>query len=207
MKTILLSLCLILTKSSWALQERHLVVIHPGESERVINYYQTTLEYSRQLAPLTSKGKEQAQQIAETLLTYGFDSRNITALYVAPLVSAQETVDILVNIGILSADKVHIEPRLIENDQADQTGNLTNKERENQRVETEQKEMSKELRQKLVILYDEIERSYMNGHVILVTDTLPAKELIEELTHNDVKLQSAQLYLIPLAKRDEPLKG
>lgn len=211
LRIILLLISLLLSLPTLALQERHLIILRHGESEdmvsRVCNSNPKSVKYKPAL--LTDKGREQVKKAAEQLLNYGFDNRSITAVYVSTLPRAVETANILAEIGLFSLDKIQLDERLNEIKAGDKEG-LTQSEFiletwwiGDQEADSVRGESSNTLRKRMLGIYDKIEKKYPKGHILFVTHGMPAMELIDSLTKIKVKLDPAQVYLVPLANRNE----
>src|SRR5690242_6173316 len=115
-KIFIAGILFLVCQNVFALKERYLIIIrHAEATSNLVGQYNTNPRHPHyKPASLTPKGFEQAKQISELLLTYGFDNRNIAAVYVSPLPRTQETAQVIAEIGIFSADKIHIDPRLLE---------------------------------------------------------------------------------------------
>ncbi len=211
LRKLLLLTSLLLSFSAFALQERHLIVLRHGESEDMVSQVCNSNPKSAKYKPalLTDKGREQVKKAAEQLLNYGFDNRSITAVYVSTLPRAVETANILAQIGVFSLDKIQLDERLNEIKAGNKEG-LAQSEFVletwwigDQEADSIRGESSNALRKRMLGLYDKIEKKHPTGHVLLVTHGMPAMELIESLTKSKVKLDAAQVYLVPLANRNE----
>jgi broad specificity phosphatase PhoE len=129
-------------------------------------------------AALTQSDDDQAQgeQTATLLINYGFDNRNIAAVYIPEQARAIETANMLIEIGVFSKNKLKNDQRLVET--------ITDN----------------DARQSVQNFYNEIEKAHPQGHVIVITSPAIAKVFIETLTKNTVKAETAQPYLIPIAQ-------
>lgn len=210
-RMLLLLTSLLLSFPTLALQERHLIVLRHGESEDMVSQVCNSNPKSAKYKPalLTDKGREQVKKAAEQLLSYGFDNRSITAVYVSTLPRAVETANILAQIGLFSLDKIQLDERLNEIKAGNKEG-LAQSEFiletwwiGDQEADSVRGESSNALRKRMLALYDKIEKKHPKGHVLFVTHGMPAMELIESLTKSKVKLDAAQVYLVPLANRNE----
>jgi broad specificity phosphatase PhoE len=208
-----IGLCFIIlfTQSIQALQERHLIIIRHGQGEHNLTHeYNTNPKHPHyKEAHLTDKGQEQVKQTAEVLLNYGFDNRSIAAVYVSPLPRTVETAEILAEIGVFDKEKIHLEPRLIETQAGDREGLNKDKFTKDSRFVGIQEaksyhgESNEDVRKRAIAIYDDVEKQHPEGHVIFVTHGMPAMELIDALTKNKVKLETAQVYLMPLSNRNK----
>jgi broad specificity phosphatase PhoE len=205
-------LAILLTcQSVLALTDPHLVIIRHGEGEHNINgVYNSNPNHPDYVpANLTQKGKEQAKKVAEMLLMYGFDNRNIAAVYVSPLPRTKQTAEIVAGIGVFGKDKIHYEPRLVES----QAGNLEgsphddNLIKDSWAVSTDESlvtgaESNDQVKLRVLALYDEVAQKHKEGHVLFITHGMPAMELIGSLTRDQVRLTTGQAYMVPLSKRN-----
>lgn len=201
--------CAWISLSAFALQERHMIVLRHGESEDMLtNICNTNPNHSKyKPSLLTDKGRNQVKKAAEQMLSYGFDNRSIKAVYVSTLPRAMETATILADIGLFTHDKIQPDERLNEikagnKEGQPQTDFITDTwwvgEQEAASI---QGESSFALRKRMLTIYDEIEKKNQDGHVLIVTHGMPSAELINGLTKEKVKLEPAQVYLVPLANR------
>ncbi len=211
-RQIFLGLVFVLfTHSLFALQERHLVIIRHGEGEQNIsNEYNSNPKHANyKPASLTDKGHDQVKQTAELLLTYGFDNRSIAAVYVSPLPRTLETAQIISDIGVFSKDKIHIDHRLIETQAGEREGLNKDKFTKDswyvgpQEAKSYHGESNDDVRKRIIAIYDEIEKQHPQGHVVFITHGMPAMELIDSLTKDKVRLETAQVYVLPLNNRNQ----
>lgn len=202
-------LLVILCQPLFALQEQHLIIIRHGEGDHnVWETFNSNPQHPHyKPSHLTENGVTQVKKTAELLLNYGFDNRNIAAVYVSPLPRTMETAQLIAQVGVFSPDKIHIDKRLIEHQAGDHEG-LSSKLDTNQSwfvSEEEAKafngESSAQVRHRMIGLYNEVVKKSGSGHIVFITHGLPAMELIESLTNNKVKLHTAQVYLVPLVKK------
>jgi len=204
-------ICAFLSFSALALQERHLIVLRHGESEDMLTLTFNSNPNHPKYKPsaLTDQGREQVKKAAEQMLNYGFDNRSISAVYVSTLPRAVETANILAKIGLFSQDKIQLDERLNEIKAGDTEGQIQSTFIKDtwwigeQEAASHHGESSEALRKRMLIVYDDIENKHPNGHVLFITHGMPSTELINSLTKVKVKLDPAQVYLIPLANRNE----
>ncbi|MFI4938318.1 MAG: histidine phosphatase family protein [Candidatus Berkiellales bacterium] len=197
------------TQNVFALQERHLILIRHGEAEHnTAHQYHSNPKHSNyKPSHLTQKGRTEVENTSELLLTYGFDNRSIVAVYVSPLPSAIETAQLLAKIGVFSEDKIHVEERLIDRQMGDREGETESKYKTDKwwvginEAKSFDGESNDDVRKRLLAFYDEIEKKHEKGHVIFITHGVPSLEVIEGLTKNKIKLQTAQAFLLPLTPR------
>ena len=210
-KFILSMIALMIAQSVFALQERHLIIIRHGEGEHNITHeYNSNPKHPRyKPAHLTDKGQEQVKKAADLLLTHGFDNRTISAVYVSPLPRAIETANIVSEIGVFSKDKIHIDSRLIETQAGDREGLFIDKLTKDawlvgpNEAKSYKGESNEDVRKRMLVIYDEIEKKHKDGHVIFITHGMPGMELIDTLTQERVRLETAQLYILPLNNRNQ----
>lgn len=209
MRMWLLVITVVFCQNVFALKERHLIIIRHAEATSTLagQYNSNPKHPHYKPAPLTAKGFEQAKQIAELLLTYGFDNRSIAAVYVSPLPRTRETAQIIAGLGIFSEDKIQVDPRLIEVQAGDREGLLQNQfaqdiwEIDSKEAKSYRGESNEAVRRRVLAIYDEVEKKYPEGHILFITDGIPAMELISTITKSRVKLETAQAYVMPLQKR------
>ncbi|MBS0290639.1 MAG: histidine phosphatase family protein [Proteobacteria bacterium] len=200
-----------LTQSLWAIQEKHLIIIRHGEAQHNLSHeYNSNPNHPHyKQALLTDKGQEQIREAAQLLLTYGFDNRNVAAVYVSPLPRTLASAQIMAQIGVFSQDKIHLEPRLIENRAGDREGLITDKFTKDawlvgpNEAKVFHAESNEDVRKRVLALYDDIVKQHKDapGHIIFVTHGMPAMELIEGLTDEKIRLTQAQIFLLPFNDR------
>lgn len=214
MKTKIISLCLSLIFFShglYALQERHLIIIRHGEHTlNATREYNTNPKHSGyKVAPLTDKGRSEAKEAAERLLTHGFDNRSIAAVYVSPLPRAVETAEILAEIGVYAKEKIKVDKRLIETQAGNREGLNKDKYTKdswyvgNHEAKSYGGESSEDVRKRMTAVYDEIEKKHPEGHVVVITHGMPAMELLDMLDQNNIRLSTGEVYVVPLADRNQ----
>lgn len=174
---ILFFLCLLSIQTTHALTDRHLIIIKIGTTEPELMQGNkpelTTLQNTQ--SQLSIKDREQVKQMAERLLTHGFDNRSISAVYASTATSALETCQILSDIGVISSNKIRMDHRLGYAELEDPA--------------------------ELFTLYDNVEKNQLSGHIVFVTHERTSTKLIEGLTQHFVKLENAQPYILPLVQR------
>ena len=151
-----------------ALQERHLIIVRHAQA--------LPSQATSDSGALTTKGQQQAKEIAELLLRYGFDNRSIEAVLVPPLQAAHETATLVAKIGVFGQDKIKTNEQLLDvlGEQAD------NK------------------RQRIMRVFENAAKTYTHGHVIVIAQEMTTQGLIEVLTHEKVKLDIASAYVLPI---------
>lgn len=192
-----------------AISERHLILIRHGEADHnLLGTFNSNPKHPNyKQANLTDYGKQQAKQTAERLVLHGFDNRNIAAVYVSPLPRTVQTAEKIAEYGVFTKDKIHVDTRLIESNAGDLENELQDKfmqdawhvsedDHQKYRLETNQ-----QVRHRVLKIYDEVEKKYPNGHVIFITHGMPAMELLQDIVQIEVKLETAEAYLLPLVAR------
>ncbi len=205
------ALLMVITQSAAALQERHLIIVRHGEGEHNVTHFYNSNPKHPHYKPshLTDKGQEQVKKAAEMLLTYGFDNRTIAAVYVSPLPRAIESAHIISDIGVFSPDKIHIDQRLIETQAGEREGLFKDSLTKDawfvgpNEAKSYKGESNEDVRKRVLAIYDEIEKKHKEGHVIFITHGMPGMELIDTLTQERVRLETAQLYIVPLNNRQD----
>lgn len=189
-----------------ALDAQHLIVVRAAQAEHdAEGFFHSNPKHPHyRVSNLTLSGKEQVNQIAEQLLSNGFDNRNIAAVFVSPLPSAVQTAQALAKIGVFSKRKIVIDKRLTERKAGQREGdNIDANQPYDQWISTtqaklQQAESNLDVHQRIVSLLAKVKNKKYKGHVLAITHGIPALILIEELSHHSVLLAPAQIYLIPL---------
>lgn len=206
----LLGFCaLLLAQGTFALQERHLIIIRHGECDHQLSHiYNSNPKHPNyKPASLTDKGKEDVQKAAELLLTHGFDNRNISAVYVSPLPRAVESAHIAAKIGVYDASKIKVDHRLIEAQAGEREGLFKDKYTKDSWIvgpneaKSYKGESNEDVRKRVLAVYEEVAKKHKDGHVIFITHGMPGMELIDALTQERIRLETAQLYIVPLNSR------
>lgn len=184
-----------------------LVLVRHGNSEHnMANEYNSNPEHEHyKVSNLTALGKAQAQQSAQRLLQKGYNNHNIAAVYVSPLPRTQETAQILAEEGLFDPKKIRTEPRLIEvragNRESLSTELFDGDHWERHDAYTYQGETNTEVKNRVLALYDEVVQKQPEGHILFVTHGMPTYELIDELTLQRIRLQTAEAMVLPLKQR------
>ncbi len=198
---------LLAAQAVYALQERHIIILRHGEADQNIAYNSNPKHPNYKPAHLTTKGQEQVRQAAEVLLLHGFDNRSIAAVYVSPLPRAIETANIVADIGVFNKDKIHVDERLIETQAGDREGQFKDKFTKDSWIigpneaKSFRGESNDDVRKRVLAMYDDVEKKHKEGHVIFITHGLPGLELIDTLSQEKVRLETAQVYILPLNSR------
>lgn len=209
-KKIAVGSLMLCSLNAFALQERHLILMRAAEAEHNITHqYNSDPKHPAYIkSSLTAKGHEEVKKAAESLLSHGFDNRSIVAVYVSPLPRAVEMANIMSKIGVFESDKIHIDKRLAPRQAGDKEGKKAQDIQELwwvgvHEANSHHAESNIEMRKRMVALYDSVEKKYTEGHIIFITHGAASMELIEILSKDKVKLQTAQSFLLPLAKRSD----
>lgn len=200
-----------LSMTAYAFSERHLIIIRHAECEsHVKGKYNSNPKHPHyKPAHLTPQGKKQAVGAAERLLLHGIDNRSIAAVYISPLPGARETAEIIAQYGVFNEDKIYIAEPLIEVQAGDLEGQDISKidrDKWYTSLENHQKyelETNFNVRKRMLNFYDEVEKKHAQGHVIFITHGVPAMELLQDIVQIEVKLNFADIYLLPFISRTQ----
>tara|TARA_R110002110_G_scaffold33533_1_gene114878 strand:+ start:205165 stop:205827 length:663 start_codon:yes stop_codon:yes gene_type:complete len=202
-------LIIFFSQSIFALAERHIIVIRCAEAKHNVEgtFNADPRQINYRVSNLTTRGKQQASAAAERLAMHGFDNRNITAVYVSTLPRAMQTARVMSDYGIFSADKIYSDTRL--NNAL--VGSLESKPQADLKQdpwhfsqETTQKyelESNRQVRNRMLALYDDIEKKHPKGHVLVIGHGMPAMELLQEIVQVEVRLKPSDAYILPLIAR------
>lgn len=187
-KMLLLALLIALPFHTFALTERHLIIICHGDEKGRL------LEKTENPGTVNEQNVLYAKQIANLLITYGFDNRSIAAVFVPPNKNTRHVAEKIAEIGLFTKNKIHADKRLSDKN--------TSFFKNNKKNENPVKLSNAEVRKKVLEIYDEAESQYPTGHVLFLTPGLPAMELIDGVIHSKIQLRTAQAYMLPLVKRE-----
>lgn len=212
MKRVVLSFIFIislLSNAVYALSERHIILIRAAEAQHnVSNTFNSSPKLlGYRVSHLTQQGKLQAKNLAERLATHGFDNRNIAAVYVSSLPRALQTANVMATYGIFSNDKIRVDDRLntanfglLEGKVADSI-KMDSWHLSEEAIAKYEVEANRRVRNRMLQLYDEIERNHPTGHILLIGHGLPEMELMQEIIQIEVRLNPGEAYILPLTAR------
>lgn len=193
----------------WGLSERHIILIRSAEAQhnKTDTFNSNPKLTGHKVSELTKKGLTQAKDSAERLATHGFDNRNIAAVYVSSLPRAVQTAESMVAFGIFSKDKLNIDNRL----NSPNAGLLEGTKTQDLDIDSwhiSQEVMDKyhfegnlHVRNRMLQLYDDIEKKHPTGHVLIIGHGVPLMELLQEIIQIEVRLNPGDAYLLPLTAR------
>lgn len=197
-------LCLLVQSTAFS-AERYITIIRHGEAEHNIgHYYNSNPEHPNyQPAYLTALGKNQIAYTGLKLKIQGLNKRNIAIVIVSPLPRTQQTAKILADSGLFHAGKIKVDNRVIEV----QAGSFEGKPYNPNNIDWDKPTVGAEnratLRCRMQGFYNEIIQQHPEGDIIVITHGSPSKQLIELLTHEVIKLKTADSITIPISS--EPI--
>lgn len=181
-----------------------LIVVRHGEAvnntEAVYNSNPDHPNYM--LVSLTAKGKKQVANTAQDLLTKGFNKDNIVAVYVSPLPRAIQTADVLAQAGLISRDKIMTDKRLIEIQVGDLEGKPVFPTWEPSYTKKYHAETAEHLMNRVQDFYSSILKLYPTGNILVVTHAMPANDLIEIASGQQVAIGTGDAIVVPLRKSE-----
>ncbi len=185
-------------------QIQQLIVVRHGEAvnntEGVYNSNPDHPNYM--LVSLTAKGKQQVVRTAQNLLSQGFNPENIVAVFVSPLPRAKQTADILAQEGLISRDKIMIDKRLIEIQMGDLEGKPVFPTWQPSYTKKYRVESAEHLMSRIQGFYNSIVKQYTSGNILVVTHAMPADDLIEIASGQDVSIDTGEAIVVPLRKSE-----
>lgn len=186
---------------SWnTLSALELIVMRHGEAENnVKNIYNSnpaSPNYTR--VDLTENGKKQVEATAKELKAQGLSNASIEAVYVSPLPRTVETANILIQEGLFSKDKLHIDPRLIEVQMGDLEGKTMLKTWDTSDAKKYHTETDEEIQKRMQQFYDSILTKHPQGTIIVITHGIPAQKLMSLVEPNPPKLSTGEAKILPL---------
>lgn len=189
-----------------------LVLIRHGNSQHNMSheYNSNPNSPNYRVSCLTPLGVKQAIHTAKRMLDAGYSDDNITTVYVSPLPRTRQTAKVLVEQGLFSMDKIVYDERLIEVDAGDREGHSTDEFDEDhwERHDAQKYngETNFQVRQRVTKLYNDTVDGHKgkSGHVLYVTHGMPTYELIDLLTEQRIRLQTAESFVLPLLEEGLP---
>lgn len=180
--------------------EQQLIIIRHGEAgNNIEKVYNSNPKHPNYKAfNLTEAGIKTTQQTAKDLLDQGFNNANIAAVFVSPLPRTIQTADILVQQGLVSKDKLILDKRIIELNAGDLEGKPTFAEWQPSFANEYHAESEEQVKNRVKEFYNSILQKYPQGNIVVVTHGLASHDLIELVTHKDVKLKPGEAKVIPL---------
>lgn len=180
--------------------EQQLIVIRHGEADNNIEKVYNSSPDNANYKPvnLTDAGKQTVKKTANELLADGFNDNNIIAVFVSPLPRTQQTADILVQQGLVSKDKIHLDKRLIELNAGDLEGKPTLPVWKTSFSSEYNAESEEHVKARVKEFYESLVTQFPQGNIIVVTHGLPSQNLIEDATHQVVKLNPGEAKVVPL---------
>jgi len=154
-------------------------------------------------APLTKKGRKQAEKAAQKLQRYGINKNNVAKVYVSPLPRTMQTAQALIHNDVASADKFVVDNQLIERSAGIREGQRHNLYDEfishHKNAHTYGGETDEDVHKRMQKFYNNIEPSLHDGTTIVVTHSGPARELLRIASGKPVSLGNADFRVVSFA--------
>ncbi len=197
MKAILL---LIFAFCALEAADRKLIVIRSGESiSDQGHFYNTSPQNSGYVqSDLTDAGKASISRLAKDLRSQGFRNDNIGAVFVSPLPRALQTAQILVQEGLISQDKINMDPRLIEGNAGNLEGKAIFPAWKPFVAKDHNAEEQSSVQERVRAFYQFIYSTYRKGNLIVITTEVPAQLVIQAAINVKLNLQPGQYKIVPL---------
>ena len=156
------------------------------------------------ISHLTDMGKAQIKDNAVKLIQMGIDNDSIQQIFVSPLPRTKETAQVLINNGVVSADKMIVDSRIIEVQIGDWEGkhwsNFPEDSWDNPTAEEYGGENEEQVYNRIASLYQEIIRTYTNGVIIIVTHGSPALQMLKVLTEKGERIGEGKFRIIEITQ-------
>lgn len=180
-----------------------IIIMRHGESlSNVEQFYSSNPNHHNyREAPLTHKGIAQVRDSSSKLLNLGYNKDN-TIAYVSPLPRTRQTIDILVDAGVVSREMVYVDSRLIETQMGDREGkpyaDFSNDHWDHSGASSYNGETEAQVAHRVEAMLRELASKYQqsNKNIILITHGTPALYLIKICTKNSEILQPSEFKVI-----------
>lgn len=183
----------------------NLILIRHGQSFHNIEGTYNSNPYHPNYKPsnLTDTGSQEAVYSATKLKIEGYNNSNILKVYVSPLPRTQQTAEILASRGLFDASKIVIEPRVIEIQAGDLEGQphpaRISYDWDDPFGKKNNGESRHEIRCRIQAFLNEVVPKDTDKNIVVITHGSPALQIIEMLTHEKIKLRTADSLVIPLS--------
>jgi broad specificity phosphatase PhoE len=197
---LLFSLLLGAFTCNLAADEQKLIVIRHGEAaSNTANIYNSNPDDPAYKAvDLTEKGKQQALKTAKDLQSQGFNDDNIIAVFVSPLPRTRQTAEPLVQLGLITPDKIIVDKRITETQAGDLEGKTQLPAWTSAVAQEHHGETEDQVRSRVQDFYNFILKEYPEGNIIVVTHGLAGQNLIDIASNQKVKLGLGEGKVVPL---------
>lgn len=203
MRSFLLTALLCLTPMGLAAD---IVVVRHGNSEHNhANEYNSNPNHpAYKVSHLTPLGVKQALHTGKRLRESGYEDKNVLAVFVSPLPRTQQTAKIISESGVFDANKIRLEPRLIEVQAGDREALSTDlfegDHWERHDAFLYHGETNAEVRDRVIALYKDTMQEFgdKEGHILYITHGMAAYELTALLTDQRIRLGTAETINLPL---------
>lgn len=178
--------------------EQKIVVMRHGEAEHNIGrYYNSNPSHpDYQEANLTENGRKSVAETAKELLSQCLNDSNIVVVFVSPLPRTRQTAEILVKEGVVSRDKIVIDQRLTEKGAGDLEGKPYLPDWNSCDTQGNHSETLQEIEERINSFYGDMIKHYPQGNILVITHCCPANSLIKLMTHENIKLKTAEAKVI-----------
>lgn len=185
--------------SLWSAEPQLIIVRHGEAMHNVQDVYNSNPSHPNyKPSNLTETGKEKVLETAKQLMKKGFGDQNIGAVYVSPLPRTMQTADALVKAGLVSRNKIVVEPRITENLAGDLEGKPVMREWKSEYAQKYHTESNAQFEARVRSFYDEKIDGQCEGSILVVTHGGVAVKLMEYMKTSDRKPSPGEAKLIPL---------
>lgn len=179
-----------------------IIIMRHGEGTHNIELFHSSNPDHPNYRPayLTEKGKEQVQETAEQLRSLGFSKDTISVAFVSPLPRTQQTAQILVEQGVLAADAIVFDKRLIEVQMGDREGRYCSEFPESHWDHSSallyHGETIEQVLERMKDIFNEVKSMHSDTkHILLITHGTPALKLLEWYAQESRILPTAGFYI------------
>lgn len=146
---------------------------------------------------LTRIGEKEAKITAELLLEKGINADTVSLTLVSPLPRATQTATLLSEQGVLAHKTIVIDQRLSEKMAGDHEGSALDMANDKKAKHYDAEKEADVLVRVREVLKDVGSRG-LQGHVVIITHAVPAKEIIKMMTGEARDLATSEAVIIPM---------
>lgn len=154
-------------------------------------------------APLTKEGAEEVRKLALELMAQGYNNDSIAHVYISPVPRVIQTAQVLVEVGFIAPEKVIIEPRITRRDMGKYEGQPVihwgeGKKDDLPNVEELGVETTDKIRRRVSNFYQELMRSSLDGHVMIITHGSISREIMDMHVGDRQRLELSEVRIMDL---------
>lgn len=202
LKKLIILMSILFSSGSLADQNNILLVRHGEGEHNVQGFHNSNMEHQNyRVSNLTDLGRKQIKDTAEAFKAAGFNCDNIDLVLVSPLPRTVQTAQVLLQEGVISVDKIKLEPRLIEVQAGDLEGLQHEKGKDHWDHSDGHKhggETEQDVNARVSLLLAEMKSKYSNKNIAMVSHGTPSSEIIKIIKKKDsrTKMKNGELLIL-----------